>query len=324
MKKQQISLLAGNAHPAFAQAVSEAANIPLLNVTNTHFADGENRVELHDNVRNQHVFIIQPTCPPANEHVMELAILADALRRSSAASITAVIPYFGYARQDRKVAKRAPITSRLIADLIAASGVDRVLIVDIHAMQIQGFFDIPVDHLNASPVFELDIRQKYDLENAIVVSPDAGGMGRARALAKRLDNLPLAMVDKRRDKPNDVATMNLIGDVAGKTCIVLDDMIDTGGTISAVARTLKEKGAEKVVAYISHGLFSDPAPERLKTTTFDEIVVTNTIPLRPEIAALNVVRQVNMAPYVAEAIQRIYSGESISDVYENFPESLAG
>ncbi|MEE9141468.1 MAG: ribose-phosphate pyrophosphokinase, partial [Gammaproteobacteria bacterium] len=270
-------VFSGNANRPLAQAIANRLNLPLGQSLVGRFSDGEVQVEIEDNVRGRDVFIVQPTCPPTNDNLMELLVIADAMRRASAGRITAVIPYFGYSRQDRRPrTTRVPISAKLAANMIVTAGVDRVLTVDLHADQIQGFFDIPLDNVYASPVLLGDAwKQKY--ENLIAVAPDVGGVVRARAFAKRLDDTDLAIIDKRRPKPNETKVMNIIGDVAGRTCMLVDDMIDTAGTLCQAVKALKDEGANKVVAYITHPILSGPAVERIENSLLDELVVTDTI-----------------------------------------------
>ena len=309
------TIFAGNAHPALARDIAYHLNLPLGRIALSRFSDGEINVEIMENVRGREVFVVQPTCPPVNEHLMELLIIADACQRASAARITAVIPYFGYGRQDRRRrAARVPITAKLVANMLVQAGVDRVLTVDIHADQIQGFFDIPVDNVYASPVLLGDVwKQKY--KEMVVVSPDVGGVERARALAKRLDDAGLAIIDKRRPQPNMAEVMNVIGEVAGKTCVLVDDMVDTAGTLCQAASVLKQRGAVRVVAYITHPVLSGPAVERIQESMLDEIVVTDTIPLRPDAAACKRIRQLSVAELLAETLRRINEAESVSSLY---------
>ncbi|MBI1363555.1 MAG: ribose-phosphate diphosphokinase [Proteobacteria bacterium] len=307
-----IRLLAGNANPAFAKAVSQHLGMPLADAMISRFSDGEIRVEINENMRGMDVFVLQPTCPPVNENLTELLIMIDALRRASAMRITAVVPYFGYARQDRKSHSRSPITARLIADMLEVAGADRLLCMDLHAGQIQGFFHIPVDNLYAEPLLMADVKAKYAHEELVVVSPDVGGVVRARASAKRLD-VPLAIIDKRRSGPNVAEVMNVIGDVRGKTCIILDDMIDTAGTVCKAADALvQQQGAKRVVAYASHGLFSGSAIERIENAAIEEIVVTDTI---PQTHGCGKIRIVSAAPLMAEAIKRVAGEESLSSLF---------
>ncbi|OLD46071.1 MAG: phosphoribosylpyrophosphate synthetase, partial [Chloroflexi bacterium 13_1_40CM_2_68_14] len=280
------------------------------------FSDGEIQIEIAENVRGRDVFLVQSTSTPVNDHLMELLIMIDAARRASAASITAVVPYFGYARQDRKVAPRTPITARLVADLITSAGADRFLSMDLHAGQIQGFFDMPSDHLYASPILLDDMKRKYGArpDEVVVVSPDAGGVERARAFAKRL-GATLAIVDKRRPKANVAEVMQIVGDVRGKTAILLDDMIDTAGTLTLGAKALDESGARRIVAYAVHPVLSGPAVERIQSSVIEEVVVTNTIPLRENALACRKITQLSVAKIFGEAIRRIHSGDSLSSLF---------
>jgi ribose-phosphate pyrophosphokinase len=279
------------------------------------FSDGEIQVEIMENVRGKDVFLVQSTCPPTNEHLMELLVMADACRRASAGRITAVIPYLGYARQDRRQrAMRVPITAKLIADLIGCAGVNRVLTVDLHADQIQGFFGVPVDNVYASPVLLGEVwKRKYD--NLIVVSPDVGGVVRARALARRLDDADLAIIDKRRPRANESQVMNIIGDVRGRSCILVDDLVDTAGTLCQAATALKAEGAVRVIAYITHPVLSGKAVERISASELDELVVTDTIPLSPEAGACKRIRVLSVAELLAETMRRIRDEESVSSLY---------
>jgi ribose-phosphate pyrophosphokinase len=311
-----MAVFAGNANPALALDIAKHLMLPLGRAHVGHFSDGEVTVELMDNVRGRDVFIVQPTCPPAtNDHLMELLLMADACKRASAGRITAVVPYFGYARQDRRPrATRVAITAKLVANMIAGAGVSRVLTVDLHADQIQGFFDIPVDNVYASPVLLGDAwKQKY--ENMIVVSPDVGGVVRARALAKRLDDAELAIIDKRRPRANESKVMNIIGDVAGKTCVMIDDMVDTAGTLCHAAAALKEEGATRVVAYITHAVLSGDAVAKIDRSVLDELVVTDTIPLSAQAAQSSKIRQLSVAGLLAETMRRIRDEESVSSLY---------
>jgi ribose-phosphate pyrophosphokinase len=281
----------------------------------SRFSDGEVNIELMENVRGRDVFLLQSTCPPVNENLMELLVMADACRRASARSITAVIPYFGYARQDRRPrATRAAITAKLVADMICGAGVQRVLTLDLHAEQIQGFFGVPVDNVYGSPVLLGDVwRMTYP--NLIVVSPDVGGVVRARAFAKRLDDAELAIIDKRRPRPNESKVMNIIGEVAGKSCVLIDDMVDTAGTLCLAAQALKDEGAERVVAYITHAVLSGGAVERITKSALDELVVTDTIPLSEAARQCGRIRQLSVASLLAETIRRIRDEESVSSLY---------
>jgi len=308
-------VFAGQANPVLAHDIARHLMQPLGRVNVTRFSDGEVQVELMENVRGRDVFIVQSTCPPTNDSLMELLIMADACRRASAGRITAVIPYFGYARQDRRPrATRVPITAKLVANLITTAGINRVLTVDLHADQIQGFFDIPVDNIFASPVLLGDVWKQRD-ENIIVVSPDVGGVVRARALAKRLDDADLAIIDKRRPRPNESKVMNIIGNVAGKTCIMIDDMVDTAGTLCVAAQALKDEGATKVVAYITHPVLSGTAVERISASALDELVVTDTIPLNETARACSRIRQLSVAGLLAETMRRVRDEESVSSLY---------
>ncbi|CAL1240987.1 ribose-phosphate diphosphokinase [Candidatus Methylocalor cossyra] len=315
MSDASFMVFSGNANLPLAEGIVRKLNIRLGMATVGRFIDGEIAVEIEENVRGREIFIIQPTCAPINENLMELLIMIDAFRRSSAAVITAVIPYYGYARQDRRIrSARVPITAKLVAKMICAAGADRVLTVDLHADQIQGFFDVPVDNVYASPILLGDVwRQQYS--NLIVVSPDVGGVVRARALAKRLDDADLAIIDKRRPKPNEAKVMNIIGDVEGRTCIMVDDLVDTAGTLCQAASALKAHGAERVVAYCTHPVLSGRAVENIKESVLDELVVTDTIPLRPDAQRCTKIRQLSVAELLAETIRRIAVGESVSSLY---------
>jgi len=314
----QIAVFSGNANPALAQEITRHLHLPLGRAYVGRFSDGEVNVELMENVRGRDVFIVQPTCPPSNDNLMELLLMVDACRRASAERITAVVPYFGYARQDRRPrATRVAIAAKLVANMIASAGVDRLLTVDLHADQIQGFFDIPVDNVYASPVLLGDAwKQKGGPgEPMIVVSPDVGGVVRARALAKRLDDADLAIIDKRRPRPNESKVMNIIGEVAGKCCILVDDMVDTAGTLCHAAQALKEEGATRVLAYVVHPVLSGAALERIGKSVIDEVVVTDTIPLSAEARACKRIRQLSVAGLLAETIRRISDEESVSSLY---------
>ncbi len=310
-----MAIFSGNASPEFAKKIARHLTLPLNKIQVGQFSDGEINVEIMENIRGRDVFIIQSTCPPVNDNLMELLVVADACRRASVGRITAVVPYFGYARQDRRPrAARVPITARLVAGMIDISGIDRVLTVDLHADQIQGFFSIPVDNVYASPVLLGDLwRQKYD--DMVIVSPDVGGVVRARALAKRMDDADLAIIDKRRPRPNESKVMNIIGEVGGKTCVLIDDMIDTAGTLCQAAGALKEQGGTRVVAYITHPVLSGSAVERINDSEIDEIVVTDTIPLSPAAMATGKIRQLSVAELLAETMRRISLNESVSSMY---------
>ena len=311
-----IKLFAGNATPELAKRISERLYTSLGDATVGRFSDGEIQVQINENVRGSDVFIVQSTCSPTNDNLMELIVMVDALRRASAGRITAVIPYFGYARQDRRVrSARVPITAKVVADFLSSVGVARVLTCDLHAEQIQGFFDVPVDNVFGSPVLLHDIQKKTDLENPIVVSPDIGGVVRARAIAKLLNDSDMAIIDKRRPKANVSQVMHIIGDVAGRDCILVDDMIDTGGTLCKAAEALKERGAKRVFAYATHPVFSGSAVKNIANDALDEIVVTDTIPLSKEINALGKVRALTLSGMLAEAIRRISNEESISAMF---------
>ncbi|MDP8986100.1 MAG: ribose-phosphate diphosphokinase [Pseudomonadota bacterium] len=310
-----ISLFAGNANPLLAQEIARHLHVQLGRAEVGRFSDGEVSVELMENVRGRDVFIVQPTCPPANDNLMELLMMTDACRRASAKRVTAVVPYFGYARQDRRPrATRVAIAAKLVANMIASAGVDRLLTVDLHADQIQGFFDIPVDNVYASPVLLGDAWKQKD-EKMIVVSPDVGGVVRARALAKRLDDAELAIIDKRRPRPNESKVMNIIGEVEGKSCMLVDDMVDTAGTLCQAAQALKDEGATRVVAYITHAVLSGAAIERISKSVLDELVVTDTVPLSDAGRACARIRQLSVAGLLAETIRRISDEESVSSLY---------
>jgi ribose-phosphate pyrophosphokinase len=310
-----VSVLAGNATPELSQRIAKKMGVPLGKVQVGRFSDGEINVEIMENIRGRDVFIVQSTCPPVNDNLMEMLIMADACRRASAASITAVIPYFGYARQDRRPrAARVPITAQMVASMIGTSGVNRVLTIDLHADQIQGFFPIPVDNVYASPVL-LGDAWKQDRANMVVISPDVGGVVRARALAKRLDDADLAIIDKRRPRANELKIMNIIGEVDGKTCIMIDDMIDTAGTLCQAADFVKNEGATRVVAYITHPVLSGPAIERINASQLDELVVTDTIPLSEEARKSSKIRQLGVAELLGETMRRIAMNESVSSLY---------
>ena len=307
----------GNANPSLAAEIAENLGIELGAATVGRFSDGEVTVELHQNVRARDVFVVQPTCAPTNENLMELLIMVDALKRASAERISAVIPYFGYARQDRRPrSTRVPISAKVVANLLQTVGVARILTMDLHADQIQGFFDIPVDNIYASPVLLGDLRQK-GYEDLIVVSPDVGGVVRARALAKQL-GCDLAIIDKRRPRANVSEVMHVIGEIEGRNCVIMDDMIDTAGTLVKAAEVLKERGAKKVYAYCTHPIFSGPAIERINQgSALDEVVITNTIPLTMNAALSPKIRQLSVAALIAETIQRIAKGESVMSLFSD-------
>ena len=310
----KMMVFTGNANPALAERVAERLDLDLGQATVSRFSDGEVSVEIQENVRGKDVFIVQSTCAPTNDNLMELMVFIDAIRRASATRITAVIPYFGYARQDRRPrSARVPISAKVVASMLTNVGVDRVLTVDLHADQIQGFFDIPVDNVYGSPVLLDDINdQNYD--DAVVVSPDIGGVVRARAVAKQLDT-DLAIIDKRRERANESQVMNLIGDVEGRTCILVDDMCDTAGTLCKAAAALKEKGAKRVVSYITHPVFSGPAIDNIANSELDEMVVTDSIPLSEAAKSCSKIRQLSLAPMLAEAVRRVCNEESISAMF---------
>jgi ribose-phosphate pyrophosphokinase len=312
----------GNANPGMAAEIAQHLGISLGAADVGRFSDGEVTVEIKQNVRARDVFIVQSTCSPTNENLMELLIMVDALKRASAERISAVIPYFGYARQDRRPrSARVPITAKVVANLLQTVGVSRILTMDLHADQIQGFFDIPVDNIYASPVLLGDLRQKK-YEDLIVVSPDVGGVVRARALAKQL-GCDMAIIDKRRPKANVSEVMHVIGDIDGRNCVIMDDMIDTAGTLVKAAEVLKARGAKKVYAYCTHPIFSGPAIERIRLgDALDEVVITNTIPLNEEARACKKIRQLSVAPLIAETIQRIASGESVLSLFDDQEQNL--
>jgi ribose-phosphate pyrophosphokinase len=309
-----VKLFTGNAHKELAQEVAAYLDIPVGDATVTKFSDGEIMVHIKENVRGSDVFVLQPTCTPVNDNIMELLLMVDALKRASAKRITAVIPYYGYARQDRKVQPRVPISAKLVADLITAAGTNRILTMDLHAAQIQGFFNIPVDNLYASPVLLDYIRKKYISKNLIIVSPDAGGVERARAFAKRLQ-CSIAIIDKRREAANVSQLMNVIGEVKGKDTIILDDMIDTGGTIIQAATALMEKGSEQVIAACSHAVLSGSAVEKVNNSVIQELIVTNTIPFDSKKEQCKKLTVLSIAPLLGEAIKRIHEESSISSLF---------
>ena len=312
---KQLALFAGNANPLLAQEIARHLMVPLGRAAVGKFSDGEVNVEIIENVRGRDVYIVQPTCPPVNDNLMELLIMADACRRASARTITAVVPYFGYSRQDRRPrATRSAISARLVANMMTGAGIGRVLTVDLHADQIQGFFDIPVDNVYASPVL-LGDAWKQGYQDMIVVSPDVGGVVRARALAKRLDDVELAIIDKRRPRPNESKVMNIIGEVAGKNCILIDDMVDTAGTLCIGAQALKDEGAKSVVAYITHPILSGKALERIAESALDELIVTTPLPLSEAAQKVKRIRQLSVAGLLGETIRRIQDEESVSSLY---------
>lgn len=313
---QGLKIFTGNSNKEFAQKVAQAAGVELGYCQIGRFADGEIQTEIHESVRGDSVFVIQSTCPPVNESYMEMFIMLDALKRASASSITAVLPYYGYARQDRKVAPRAPITSKLMADLLTTAGATRVVAVDLHAAQIQGFFNVPVDHLFAIPTLARAWRERFGSgEQYVAVSPDAGGVERTRAFAKRIE-APIAIIDKRRIRPNEAQALNVIGDVKDKTAVIIDDMIDTAGTLTQAVDSLLKNGAKKVIAVATHAVLSGPAISRLTESGIEKVYVTDTIPLSPAAQACKKIETISVAPLVAEAIQRIYGNASVSSLFD--------
>ncbi len=311
-----MTLMAGNSNLPLARASAGYLEIPLTDASVRRFADEEVFIEIHENVRGADVFVLQSTSFPANDNLMELLIAIDALKRASARRITAVVPYFGYARQDRKPGPRTPISAKLVANLITQAGADRVLAVDLHAGQIQGFFDIPTDNLFAAPVMAADIQARYGDKDLMVVSPDVGGVVRARALAKRLDNAPLAIVDKRRDRPGESEVMNIIGDVKGRHCVLIDDIVDSGGTLCNAADALLEQGAASVAAYITHGVLSGGAVARVDGSQLTELVVTDTIPAAEAAKDAMRIRYLTIAPLIGEAVRRIADESSVSSLFD--------
>jgi ribose-phosphate pyrophosphokinase len=310
----KIKIFSGNSNPTLAQKICVALAVPLGAARVRRFSDGEVMVEINENVRGRDVYVIQSTCAPTNDNLMELLVMTDALKRASAATITAVIPYYGYARQDRKAAPRTPITAKLVADLITKSGIDRVVTVDLHAGQIQGFFDIPVDNLYAAPVILNHLKNRFDGQPVVMVSPDAGGTERARAFAKRL-GCTLAVIDKRRTSPNVAEVMHLIGDVRDKIAVILDDMVDTAGTLTQAAKALKDNGATAVYACATHGVLSGPAIERINNSEIAEIVLTDTIPVGDKESMTSKITMLSVSGLLAEAIRRIHEDESVSSLF---------
>ena len=309
----ELKIFSGRAHPALSQEICAYLGLPLGELTLYNFSDGEDYCQIDENVRGADVFVVQPTSSPVNDHVMELLILLDAFRRSSASRITAVLPYFGYARQDKKDKPRVPIAAKLMADLLTASGADRILTMDLHAAQIQGFFNIPVDHLFAAPVL-LEAIRKLDLEDLVIVSPDVGGLTRARAIAKRLD-ASLAVIDKRRTGKNETEILNVVGDVEGRDVLILDDIIDTAGTLVQAEEALRRQGARRTYAAAVHGVFSGPALDRIEVSKLERLLVTNTIPVDGAMARVPRIRALSVAPLLGEAIQRIHDGASVSSLF---------
>jgi len=313
-KDDRIKLISGNSNRPLAKAIASSLDMGLAETKVTHFSDGEIWVEIEENVRGDDVFVIQPTCYPANEHLMELLIIIDALKRASADRITAVMPYYGYARQDRKVSPRTPISSKLVADLLTAAGTDRVLTIDLHAGQIQGFFDIPVDHLYAKPVLMGYLQDKFAGKDVVIVSPDAGGTERARSFAKILGS-PMAMMDKRRSRPNESEVMHIIGDVADMDAIIIDDIVDTAGTMVKSAEALKKNGAGKIYACCTHPVLSGPAIDRIESSVLEELIVTDTIPLNSAASGCKKIKVLSVADLLGEAITRIHSADSVSSLF---------
>ncbi|MGI8943758.1 MAG: ribose-phosphate pyrophosphokinase [Qipengyuania sp.] len=311
-----MKIMAANSNLPLARAIAAYLEMPLTDVSVRRFADEEIFVEIHENVRGEDVFVVQSTSYPANDNLMELLICVDALRRASARRITAVVPYFGYARQDRKPGPRTPISAKLVANLITEAGADRVLAVDLHAGQIQGFFDIPTDNLYAAPVMAADIQARYGDQELMVVSPDVGGVVRARALAKRLDNAPLAIVDKRRDRPGESEVMNIIGEVKGRHCILIDDIVDSGGTLCNAAQALLDEGAASVAAYITHGVLSGSAVARVDKSALKELVITDTIRPTDDASDSDKIRILTIAPLIGEAVRRIADESSVSSLFD--------
>ncbi|MBP1721216.1 MAG: phosphoribosylpyrophosphate synthetase [Deltaproteobacteria bacterium] len=311
---ERIRIFSGNSNPKLAKDICANLSVHLGNADVTTFSDGETRVEIDENVRGTDVFIIQSTCPPVNTHIMELLIMIDAMKRASADRITAVIPYYGYARQDRKVAPRAPITAKLVADLITTAGARRVLSMDLHAGQIQGFFNIPVDNLFATPILLEYMKKNYQGDGTVIVSPDTGGVERARAIGKRL-GANLAIIDKRREGPNESQVMNIIGNVKDRRVIILDDMIDTAGTIVQAAEALKSEGAREISACCTHPVLSGPAIERIQGSVLKELIVTDTIPLHEKAKACNKIKVLSVAGILSEAVRRIYYNDSVSSLF---------
>ncbi|MCB0394246.1 MAG: ribose-phosphate pyrophosphokinase [Bdellovibrionales bacterium] len=312
---QELKIFTGNSNLDLSQKIAEEAGVSLGHCEVKRFADGEIQVEIHENVRGKDIFVIQSTCPPVNENAMELFVMLDALKRASAERVTAVIPYYGYARQDRKASPRAPITAKLMADLLSTSGASRVVALDLHAAQIQGFFNVPFDHLFAIPTLAREWRSNFGSgDEYVIVSPDAGGVERARAFAKRLE-CSIAIIDKRRVRPNEAKAINLVGDVSGKVAIILDDMIDTAGTLTQAVDSLIKNGAKKVFAVATHGVFSGPALSRLNESAIEKVVVTNTIPQAENQKVCSKLHVVSMAPVLAEAIKRIHGNESVSSLF---------
>ena len=315
MAFENLMIFTGNANPGLADAVARHIGLPLGRATVDKFSDGEIMVEILENVRGKDVFVLQSTCSPSNDNLMELLIMVDALKRASAGRITAAIPYFGYARQDRRPrSSRVPITAKMVANMLTSVGSDRVMTMDLHSDQIQGFFDIPVDNIYGTPVLLEDI-WKHNYEDIVIVSPDVGGVVRARAIAKRLNDAELVIIDKRRPKPNESQVMNVIGDVSGRTCLIVDDLVDTANTLCEAAHALKEQGAKRVLSYCVHPVLSGRAIERISGSELDELVVTDTIPLSDAARACKRIRQLSVAPLMAETMRRISEGDSVSSLF---------
>ncbi len=315
MAFENLMIFTGNANPKLADAVARHLGIPLGRATVGRFSDGEIMVEILENVRGKDVFVLQSTCNPSNDNLMELLVMVDALKRASAGRITAAIPYFGYARQDRRPrSSRVPITAKMVANMLSSVGSDRVMTMDLHSDQIQGFFDIPVDNIYGTPVL-LEDMWKHKYENTVIVSPDVGGVVRARAIAKRVDDADLVIIDKRRPKPNESQVMNVIGDVKDRTCLIVDDLVDTANTLCEAARALKRQGAKKVVSYCVHPVLSGKAIERISNSALDELVVTDTIPLSAAAQGCERIRQLTVAPLLAETMRRISEGDSVSSLF---------
>jgi ribose-phosphate pyrophosphokinase len=315
MAFENLMIFTGNANPKLADAVARHLGIALGRATVGRFSDGEIMVEILENVRGKDVFVLQSTCNPSNDNLMELLVMVDALKRASAGRITAAIPYFGYARQDRRPrSSRVPITAKMVANMLSSVGSDRVMTMDLHSDQIQGFFDIPVDNIYGTPVL-LEDMWKHKYENTVIVSPDVGGVVRARAIAKRVDDADLVIIDKRRPKPNESQVMNVIGDVKGRTCLIVDDLVDTANTLCEAAHALKDQGAKKVVSYCVHPVLSGKAIERISNSALDELVVTDTIPLSAAAESCKRIRQLTVAPLLAETMRRISEGDSVSSLF---------
>lgn len=311
----EMMLFTGNANPELAKKIAAHLRMPLGKAVVSRFSDGETQVEILEHVRGRNVFVVQPTCAPANDHLMELLAMADALRRASAIRVTAVVPYFGYARQDRRVrSARVPITAKVVADILATVGISRLITVDLHADQIQGFFSIPVDNVYSTPVMLADIYHK-NYHNLMIVSPDVGGVVRARAIAKRLNDADLAIIDKRRPEPNKAEVMHVIGDAKDRNCLLIDDIVDTGGTLGLAANALKKNGAKTVTAYCTHAVLSGSAIDNIIASEIDEVVITDTIPLKPEAKACAKIRQLSLSELLAQTIRRVHDDESVSSMF---------